>query len=551
MIKDHIINYRAQYADIDFIKNNLHMFLEVENAVEKEKVILNMFEKNNDILKSNFDILDNKFFNILGEDKINQIACYPDVTDSVLKLNNNQLKLLKMNLDFYIDKIQGENWTEVASRILKNIDSYQELAEEIENRDNVDVEKVNSIVIHHNKFGIKTIDDVTNYEKIKQEKCEKLINSSNVSDKIEGVLQKIFNISREEAESEVNKFAQDIDLIKDEELKIYIKSIENVINLSEPSLLQKIFKDVQSVENNNILFMERMLKNEYGKMYNEGLFNIENAEKIEGQPNMYNAGTDFKMIITSVAPYVYNQPENYYKDWNRPSIGSQHFCASYIRNDMMGHASIPHICYGFNQMSNDALLLSGNYDIASTGSSFVSTAGRKEKYYSPDKQIDETFSYNEMDFRRIQNGEKKQPDYIVVFRKDEKIDNIDKAQKASQEFGNLPIVVIDVDKCLEAERQKVNELQRQYQETKNPEVAQELYQKIRNNRVTDKKFCEEIDLEQIRKETQVKEKVNDKDLKEIYSEVSAEERKEESGKIHSIYREINSILEKGENDGRQ
>ena len=41
------------------------------------------------------------------------------------------------------------------------------------------------------------------------------------------------------------------------------------------------------------------------------------------------------------------------------------------------------------------------------------------------------------------------------------------------------------------------------------------------------------------------------DLEKIYSEVSAEERKEECGKLHNAYRQIANILEKGEEDGRQ
>ena len=40
-----------------------------------------------------------------------------------------------------------------------------------------------------------------------------------------------------------------------------------------------------------------------------------------------------------------------------------------------------------------------------------------ERYLAPDNQIRNTVRFNEMDFRRVQGGEKKQPDYIVVFKK--------------------------------------------------------------------------------------------------------------------------------------
>ncbi len=547
---NYVGNYRRYFADLDFIKDNLEVFCKIENIAEKEKIILDMYEKNNEILRVNHYLFDDRIIDALGLEKINQISCYMEIQDSIIKLNDCQLKLFGKSVDFFIKETQSTDWTYLAERILRNIESYQELSDEVEKRDDIDLEKITSIIIHPNKFNIKKIDDVKNYDKIKQKKCQELINSDNLSDKIEGVFQKIFNIGTEEAKKEIEKFGQDIELIQDEELKTYIKGIKKIIELESPELLEELFNNVMSVEKINPIIIEKKLKKEYCKMYNEGLFNIEDAKKIEGQSNMYDAGTDFKMIITSVAPFVKNQPENYYKDWNRPSIDSQHFCTSYIRNDMMGHTEVPHICYGFAKMSEDSLVLSGSKDISSSDMEFVSIAYCNERYLSPDRQINETIVYNEMDFKRIQNGEKKQPDYIVVFRKNGEIDNIEKALKASEEFGELPIVVIDVDKCLEVEKQKVNELQKEYKETKKPVKAQELYQKIRNNRVTDASFCEEINLEQLYKATQEEEKVQCKDLEVIYSKIDATERKKESEKLKNMYRQITNILEKGKYDER-
>lgn len=54
----------------------------------------------------------------------------------------------------------------------------------------------------------------------------------------------------------------------------------------------------------------------------------------------------------------------------------------------------------------------------------------------------------EMDYRRIQGGVKKQPDYIVAFKRNGKIANIEEIIKASKNWeGNLPIVIVDVDEC--------------------------------------------------------------------------------------------------------
>lgn len=117
-----------------------------------------------------------------------------------------------------------------------------------------------------------------------------------------------------------------------------------------------------------------------------------------------------------------------------------------------------------------------------------------EKYYSPDNQINNTQGYNEMDYYRIQNGQRKQPDYIVVFRRNGKIENLDLAEKASKDWGEMPIVVIDVNKCLESEKMKTEELLKIYKKEKNPEIARELYYKIINNRKTVEcqyKYCGE------------------------------------------------------------
>lgn len=100
-------------------------------------------------------------------------------------------------------------------------------------------------------------------------------------------------------------------------------------------------------------------------------------------------------------------------------------------------------------MSEDSLVLSGTCDIGSSGiSNFVSSTYQTEKYYSPDTQIEKTDQYNEMDFRRIQNGKRKQPDYIVAFKRKGKIANLEMILKAANDWKNtIPVVIVDVDKC--------------------------------------------------------------------------------------------------------
>ena len=560
--KNDINYYRTKYADEKFILNNLENFLiEEENATEKKQTMLRLYKKNRDILKvENLDILDNRFLDVLGEDKINQISCYPNTTNQIVSLNDNELKILGSCLESYINRTSGDEWTVLADKILSNISQYKELIGTINKSNSINIDEITAIISHSNVFEIKSLKDVDNYKEIKRKKCDKLINSDDNENKKEAVLQKIFGISLKEAKEEVEKFGEDIEKVEDEELKSYIKSLNEIVNLDIGNVLENIFNNVPEVKQVNTILIERMLKNEYGKMYNEGLFTIDNARRVDGYTNVYTAGTDFKMIITSIGAFVENQIDNYYEDWNRKNIATQHMCTCYIRNDMLGCVPIPHLSYGFNQMSKDALIQMGSSDIFSnTSGEFVSQAAF-EDYYSPDKLINETTEFNELNFRRIQNGQKKQPDYIVVFNRDGKINNMDEAQKASKEFGGLPIVVIDVQKCLESEKQKVLELKKIYQQEKSSKLAQKLYQKIRNNRVTDPDFCSEIDLERLKDESQSAGNVQNEemlaeetlieDLENIYKEIDPMERKKEGRKIKEILSMVKMMTKEGERDGR-
>lgn len=549
--------YRNEYASIDFIKENLSRFLEIEGVSTIKDVLFQMSEKNEEIFKGNFDILNERYINILGVEKVNQISCYFDIANMVLGLNDGELKLLGKVLDKYMDMTKGEEWTPLAKKILENIDSYKELVSNLEGNENISIDKLIPILIHSNNFDIKTIEDVENFKEIKRKKCEELINGETLEDKQKAVLLKIFGQGMRETKKIISKFVEDIDEIEDEDLKVYIKSLQEILKIENPEVLKEIFEQVGELETINPLLMERMLKTEYCKLYNKDLFNVKDAEKLPDGENLYSAGTDFKMIITSVgAYYINNNVIDYKKDWNKPKIGSQHFCASYIRNDMLGHAPIHHICYGFCEMAEDSLMLSGPMDLASSGVSFESTARRNERYLAPNNQIANTIGYNEMDFRRIQEGKKKQPDYIVVFRKNGNISNIDEAEKASKDFGGLPIVVIDENECLASERKKAEEMFEEYKKTHDPQIGIKLREKLRNNRVTDVDFCRDIDMDMTlqslkaqksRKETNV----SMEDLEEMYEEVSGEERQGEMEKIRMVYERIRRISERRDNsDGR-
>ena len=503
----------------------------------KAEILEQMHEINDEVYqKLDFRLLDNKYLKLLGQDKINQISCYPEVQELVLKLNEKKLKVLAKCIDTYMHNNDTEEWTVITNEILNNIScgQYDELIENIDNLDNTDINKLIKVLQAKNAFEIKCEKDLENFELIKQQRCDKLIQSSEIGDKKLAVLEKLFGTDDGYAEILLRRYGQGIDSLPESEAKNFIKSIQMLVNCQSGEILEQIYNECEEIVFIDKVGIERALKKEYAKLYNEGLFRIENAVPI-GE-NMYSAGTDFKMIITSLGPYSGKKSQSNYKDdWNRPKINSPHLCASYIRQDMMGTAWICDICYGFDCMREDSLVLSGPGDIYSSRDSMISTSLLGEEYFVPDEQINHTCRYNEMDFKRIQGGEKKQPSYIVVFKQNGIIDNLKNAENASKDWGGLPIVVIDKDECLESERNKVKQMEAEYIGNPSPELARAIYYKIRNNRVTDSCFCTETDISRYKFNEQA---VSKRELAENSNEVSGEDRRDCMAKIRTAIEKV-------------
>ena len=586
LVVQEIINIQERLSNNDIIlieksiKENIETFLKEESNKSTDvdeivSILLRLYKTNNDVLENiDLRLLHPKYLDTLGEERINLISCYPDIQYEVLRLSDKQLYLFDKCIDVYVEQNQTDEWTPLASELLAHIAEYKILIENLESIKNLnkdDITNIARIMQSENWCGIYSIDEVRNYDSIKAEKCKSIMQDKNATfeQKKQAVYQKIFGHDLSYAKQMIKKYGQDIENIDDCEVKDYIRAIKIINETDNIEVLQDIFESCDSAELDKAL-TERTLKTEYGKKYFEDLYVPQEKDRVDKTSNIYEAGTEFKIILTSIGAFVGdNEKDNYKTDWNRPAISTQHFCASYIRNDMIAVTGMSNVCYGFSKMKEDALMLSGPTDIYSSKGEFESVAYEHEIYYTPDVQINNTSKYNEMDFRRIQAGVKVQPDYIVVFRKDGQIENIEEAQKASEQWDDMPIVVVDVDECLRSEREKiiggrdVEGLLPQYRKNATPELAREIIQKVRNNRETDSRFCLDIEdeLEQIRgklgiQETEIQGKkeseelVDEHQLAENYESVSAKERKEVRTKISRIYRKIKEITRGGKDDGR-
>jgi len=221
------------------------------------------------------------------------------------------------------------------------------------------------------------------------------------------------------------------------------------------------------------------------------------------------------------------------------------------------------VCYGFSAMDENSLMLSGACDIYSgTRSLNPSVSSKDEAYYTPNTQIDKTEEYNEMVFKREQNGKTKQPDYIVVFKYGDEIRNLDEAIKASKDFGELPIVVVDIEECAKSEKNKVENMIDEYKEDNDPEKLLEIKQKVRNNSVLSESrkivkkrdgkvdtFLKEIEQKDIdidisKSEKKTQKAIDESEYAKSYSKVSEPEKQAATRKILQISKEIHNIMNK-------
>lgn len=347
--KEIVLAYR-KYVSEDKLIKNIEFFMKkdgvTDNFEKKKNILIRLKEENEDVLRTiNFAMLEDKYINILGLDKINQFSCYPQIQEDLLKLNDEQLNLFSKCIENYQQNGQTDEWTPLAEAILKNINQYDELIENIKKSENVDIEKVTRIIQGKNVFGIKTLEDIKKYDLIREEKCDEWINQDDIDKKRLAILEKIYGHDIDYTRRMILKYGENIDDLPNSDCKNYILSLKEIMDIEDGQILNKIYEELKQTKNVDInkTMIERNLKTEYWKLYSGDLFKVENAKEVD--KGVYEAGTDFKMIITSLGAFHSGNIENYEKSWNRPSIACQHFCASYIRNDMIGTAPIYNICY--------------------------------------------------------------------------------------------------------------------------------------------------------------------------------------------------------------
>ena len=306
------------------------------------------------------------------------------------------------------------------------------------------------------------------------------------------------------------------------------KAIYQIVNEDDPEVLIELYDEFRKIMHpekdfRRIIVFENDLRKVYAHDLNNQVFKTENLpyEEVDGV-KIYDAGTDFKMIVTAIGAYQgdFKNQENYSNYWNSPKIRSHGNCCSLIGNENLSMASVKNIILGFSTMNDNMLLLSGITDINSTPNSreFDSTNNFNQRYTDATTMLNSTRSdYNELVYERRDLSSnpkfyKKNPDYIVIIEEYEDFDkeferykdvpqNIEYLKfqkqkqdeywketiKAAKDFG-VPIVKINRELVAKQQIERMKGMLKEFKETKNGEILGNLISTFESSRVGNSKM---------------------------------------------------------------
>lgn len=439
----------------------------------------------------NFRLLDDKYLKIFDETQLNIISTFPIEQSKFLTFNDDQLTMVKTIMDKNKD---SDDFREILSGLLYNMDGYEKLCSNIniEQLEQKDIEKMVSLLQYKNFLNIETEEQIRDFDNVKRERLEQIMEDkeSSTTQKMEAVIWKKWGMDYETAVKFIQEFPYnaednnkmkllsclvqmsfDIERLDDKSTGTYWKYKEKV-----DAVLERIFytDEIEDVLICDKIALRHQYKETYEENINSNLFKVneDTPFTIQDGVKLYQAGTDFNILMSALGAYKREENrENLKEDWNRKDFSTEHFCGSMIRNDMLGCCETDtNVYYGFSNIKEGSLLYMAYGDVGSGDNQLSTTIQNTYPFQNNDEFINATGKgnkrgcyYNEVDIKRRIKGERIQPDYIIVFKNNGQYVNLENSIQASKEWDGLPIVVIDIDQCLENEYNNINNMTQEYE----------------------------------------------------------------------------------------
>lgn len=463
-----------------------------------------------------------KLYNQNNYERLFSLLCYKYIQDDIirisspkktdgtvdLELGNKKIELLSILFNYLSSDKKKElsNWKtyyyKIISKMVSEEDLYNDIASRLDKLDSKLLAKLVNYTLENHQFELMNLEDFRKYDEIRQNWISTNLESDDLTNVKNAVLEKVLGISRETAQSFYYYYAEGV-LDENSSFSVLTKEFFEILNkiMEEENIL--VLKNelsnintLSTLENKSYLDLRNLIKEQYIEEYNKTLFKIEGKDKFDSIDNvdMYLAGgktgkDKFNISLTAVGAYeqlqISEENINYKENWERPKMENHGICTSYIANNNMGVAKSNYFVLGFTDYEDDALLLAGPYDIFSKGNSFSITDEEEGKclYLMPKTMIDNTRGlHNEMVMERIVNQEKRKPSYVVLvcddyeksktryllnkicgkYNEERKTSNQEQneedllfnAIKAAHDFS-IPIVVVEREKIAKHEYKKI------------------------------------------------------------------------------------------------
>lgn len=547
--------YIAQYANNFEKANELIASLDLSDEIRRkyERLLQDNADLNETI---DIRILSSKY-NFL-DDILDMIVTDKRVQEQLLSLSDEKLELFKMlyqrleeNVDYnipYITTILNKMGRTTPYTAWRNTPYYRyeelenSIIEGLENGKKLSTEEIDNLLYLYTsnlKWEINTLEELSDFPNIFQSSVDAFMEKAQSEepkdlDNIKlALLLKTYGINVKTATNICKKYNIKGIPITQENVDLFemYKAMLDIIGEDNPDVLIDTYNQFSSQMSPHPNFMrtitfENSMRKVFAQTLNSSVYKCTDSYTINDGVKIFDAGTDFKMIVTAIGAYQCDFPdqENYFDYWNSPTIRSHGNCCSLIGNNNLSMATPKNIILGFSTMDDNMLLLSGCKDLNSTTSSRNFNIASEEnfgtnpddpyiEFSNPDILIDNTRGdYNELVYERRDLSSnplfyKKNPDYIVFIEEYENIDDyfeeykdnpdalaylneqkksqehqLEQSLKAAKDF-NIPIVRINRETCAKQAIFEIEQLLSEFENTLNPEYLERMICQFENNRV--------------------------------------------------------------------
>lgn len=549
--KIHIAQYTNNFEKVNELISSLELSDNIKSKYES--LLQNNAELNETIdlriLSSKYDFLD---------DLLDMIVADREVQEQILSLSDEKLELFKKlyerlgeNVDYkvpYLCTILNKMGKLTPYTVWRNNPSlrYEELEDSIieglKNGKELSTEELDNLLylyISNVKLNITTLEELGDFQNIFQHFIDDHIKQDLEEDSKDirsikyALLLKAYGIDVDTATTICKKYNIKGIPITQENIDLFemYKAMLDILGEDNPDVLidtYNQFSKEMDVKPNfmRVITFENSMKKIFSHTLMDSTYKCNDSYTITDGVKIFDAGTDFKMIVTAIGAYQdnFSDKENYFDYWNSPTIKSHANCCSLIGNNNLSMANPKNIILGFSTMDDNMLLscgsrdlnstpLSRNFNIASLEAFGTNPDNPYIEFSNPDIMLDNTRSdYNELVYERRDLSSnplfyKKNPDYIVFIEEYESFDDyfeefkdnpemlaylneqkesqeskLAQSLKAAKDF-NVPIVKINRERCAKKSILEIEKLISDFETTLDSTCLERAICQFENNRV--------------------------------------------------------------------